>query len=99
MMQINDLKKIGIGLTACGIGFTALGVLLLFDSALIAMGNILFLSGVTLIIGPQRSVRFFFQKKKLRGSIFFFIGIALVLFRKGFQTVPLAGFGPELSSH
>mmetsp|Transcript_3891 Transcript_3891/g.16695 ORF Transcript_3891/g.16695 Transcript_3891/m.16695 type:complete len:82 (+) Transcript_3891:384-629(+) len=43
------------------------------------MGNILFLSGVTLVIGPQRSVTFFFQKKKLKGSIVFFVGIALVL--------------------
>eukprot|EP00188_Purpureofilum_apyrenoidigerum_P003012 Plantae.Rhodophyta-Purpureofilum_apyrenoidigerum.ctg30569.p4 GENE.Plantae.Rhodophyta-Purpureofilum_apyrenoidigerum.ctg30569~~Plantae.Rhodophyta-Purpureofilum_apyrenoidigerum.ctg30569.p4 ORF type:complete len:107 (+),score=21.31 Plantae.Rhodophyta-Purpureofilum_apyrenoidigerum.ctg30569:257-577(+) len=60
---------------------------------MIAMGNILFLSGVTLIIGPQRSVRFFFQKKKVRGSIFFFLGIALVLFRWPVLGILVESFG------
>ena len=74
-----DLRKIGIGLTAFGIAFTGLGVIFLFDKGLLAMGNVLFLAGVTLIIGPSRSVRFFFQRKKARGSLFFFAGMALVL--------------------
>lgn len=86
-----DLRKIGIGLTAFGVAFTSLGVLLLFDKGLLAMGNVLFLAGVTLIIGPSRSVRFFFQKKKARGSGFFFAGMFLVLFG-----VPIIGVGLEL---
>lgn len=43
------------------------------------MGNVLFLSGVSLVIGAQRSVRFFFQKQRAKGSALFFGGIALVL--------------------
>lgn len=78
-LNFSDARKIGIGLTASGLAFTALGVLLLFDKGLLAMGNILFLSGVCLIIGPTRSVRFFFQRKKARASALFFAGIALVL--------------------
>lgn len=75
----SDLRKIGIGLTTFGLGFTFLGVVFFFEKGLLAMGNVLFLSGVTLIIGPSRSVRFFFQKKKFRGSAFFFLGMFLVL--------------------
>lgn len=87
-LQFSDARKIGIGLTAFGLAFTALGVMLLFDKGLLAMGNILFLSGVCLIIGPQRSVRFFFQRKKAKGSAFFFVGMALVLL--GFPVIGVA---------
>lgn len=76
---ITDVRKIGIGLTAFGLAFTLLGVALLFDKGLLAMGNVLYLSGVMLIIGPTRSVRFFFQKRKMKASAFFFIGMAVVL--------------------
>eukprot|EP00180_Rhodochaete_pulchella_P002972 Plantae.Rhodophyta-Rhodochaete_pulchella.ctg47629.p2 GENE.Plantae.Rhodophyta-Rhodochaete_pulchella.ctg47629~~Plantae.Rhodophyta-Rhodochaete_pulchella.ctg47629.p2 ORF type:complete len:152 (-),score=18.20 Plantae.Rhodophyta-Rhodochaete_pulchella.ctg47629:51-461(-) len=76
---MNDLRKIGIGLTAFGVGFTCLGVLLVFNKGLLAMGNVLFLSGVSLIIGAQRAVRFFFQARRAKGSAFFFGGMALVL--------------------
>lgn len=41
-----------------------LGVLMFFDKGLLAMGNILFLSGVMLIIGFSKTLRFFFQKRK-----------------------------------
>lgn len=76
---VSDLRKIGIGLTAFGLAFSVLGVALLFDKGLLAMGNVLFLAGVMLIIGPRRAVRFFFQKRKAKGSAFFFAGMALVL--------------------
>lgn len=76
---VTDLRKIGIGLTAFGLAFSVLGILLLFDKALLAMGNVLYLSGVMLIIGPSRSVRFFFQKRKIKASVFFFTGMAIVL--------------------
>lgn len=92
-LQFSDARKIGIGLTAFGLAFTALGVVLLFDKGLLAMGNILFLSGVCLIIGPQRSVRFFFQRKKAKGSAFFFLGMALVLLGIPVFGVLLEGFG------
>lgn len=77
---VTDLRKIGIGLTAFGLAFSVLGILLLFDKGLLAMGNVLYLSGVMLIIGPSRSVKFFFQKRKVKASVFFFIGMAVVLF-------------------
>ena len=41
--------------------------------------QLLFLSGITLIIGPSKTYRFFFQKKKARGTSTFLGGMLLVL--------------------
>ncbi|KAI3640976.1 hypothetical protein MIR68_001854 [Amoeboaphelidium protococcarum] len=43
--------------------------------------QLLFLSGVTMIIGPSKTVSFFFQPRKLRGTICFILGIVLVMFK------------------
>ncbi|KAJ1916966.1 Golgi Transport, partial [Tieghemiomyces parasiticus] len=82
-MWLSDVQKIGVGLTGFGVVFTFLGVILFFDAGLIAIGNvsdaIMFLAGVTLIIGVQKSVYFFTRPGKIRGSVCFFFGILLVL--------------------
>jgi hypothetical protein len=67
------------------------GVLLFFDQAMLAMGNILFLIGLTIIIGPQKTLLFFARKQKLKGTGAFAAGIALILLRW-----PLIGFLVEL---
>ncbi|GAB6033180.1 golgi transport 1B [Chamberlinius hualienensis] len=79
MLQVTDTQKIGIGLTGFGIAFLMLGVLLLFDKGLLAIGNILFLSGLAFVIGLERTFRFFFQRHKIRGTASFFGGIIVVL--------------------
>lgn len=91
--SLTDARKIGIGLTAFGLAFSLLGVALLFDKKLLAMGNVLYLSGVLLIIGPSRSVKFFFQKRKAKASIFFFVGMAIVLLGWPILGMGLEGFG------
>lgn len=45
------------------------------------MGNILFLIGITLTLGPQRTLSFFMTKEKYRGTVAFFVGICLILAR------------------
>jgi len=80
MIEITDFQKIGVGLAGFGVAFLFLGVLLLFDKGLLAIGNILFLSGLAFVIGLERTFRFFFQWHKLRGSLAFFGGIFVVLF-------------------
>ncbi|KAJ8378358.1 hypothetical protein AAFF_G00243160 [Aldrovandia affinis] len=81
MITITEFQKIGVGLTGFGLFFLLFGVLLYFDSVLLAFGNILFLAGLAFIIGLRRTAYFFFQRQKLRGSVFFLGGVALVLLR------------------
>jgi hypothetical protein len=45
------------------------------------MGNILFLIGITLLLGPQRTFLFFARRQKWRGSAAFWAGIFLILIR------------------
>ena len=45
------------------------------------MGNILFLIGITLLLGPQRTFLFFARRQKWRGSAAFWAGIGLILIR------------------
>ncbi|CAG7721936.1 unnamed protein product [Allacma fusca] len=79
MFQPSDSQKIGIALVAFGVSFLILGVVLLFDKGLLAIGNILFLSGLAFVIGLERTFRFFFQRHKIKGSVAFFGGIFIVL--------------------
>jgi hypothetical protein len=78
--MLDDNRKIGIFLTAIGLIFTLIGILFFFDRGFLAIGNIAFLAGTALIIGLRKTSRFFFQWHKLRGSIFFFTGIFLIIF-------------------
>jgi len=52
-----------------------------FDATLLAMGNVLFVSGISLLIGPQKTLLFFTRKQKIRGTVCFFTGMALVFLR------------------
>ncbi|NP_001280463.1 vesicle transport protein GOT1B [Acyrthosiphon pisum] len=80
MFEITDLQKIGVGLAGFGISFLFLGMLLLFDKGLLAIGNILFIVGLSCVIGVQRTLKFFFQRQKIKASLSFFGGISVVLF-------------------
>lgn len=57
----------------------------------LAMGNILFLLGITLLLGPARTFLFFARKQKWRGTAAFVAGIVLILIRW-----PLVGFIVEI---
>ena len=57
-----------VGLTSFGTFFMLLGVIMFFDGALCALGNILFLAGLPLVIGTRKTFAFFARKNKLRGS-------------------------------
>uniref|UniRef100_A0A7S2EYM6 Vesicle transport protein n=1 Tax=Trieres chinensis TaxID=1514140 RepID=A0A7S2EYM6_TRICV len=79
--MVSDNTKIGTGLLFLGCVFLFLGVLFLFDSALLALGDLLFLTGLTLTIGVSRTIRFFSRRDRIRGIVAFFGGIFLVMCR------------------
>ncbi len=74
-------KEIGVGLVSFGVFFLFLGVILFFDAALLALGNVLFTGGITLLIGPQKTFYFFARKQKIRGTVCFFTGMLLVFMK------------------
>ncbi|KAI8326407.1 Got1-domain-containing protein [Martensiomyces pterosporus] len=92
-MWLSDTQKIGVGLSAFGFALIGLGVVLFFDAGLIAIGNILFLAGVSMIIGIQKTTFFFTRRDKLRGSIAFFLGFLLVLFKWTIVGILIEAFG------
>ncbi|KAG4305888.1 hypothetical protein PORY_000798 [Pneumocystis oryctolagi] len=92
-MWLTDNQKIGVALTTFGIGFMILGIIALFDASLLAIGNLLFVSGLILIIGFVKTLVFFSRKKKIRGSICFFFGILLIFFKKPFLGFIIEIFG------
>mmetsp|Transcript_17075 Transcript_17075/g.39249 ORF Transcript_17075/g.39249 Transcript_17075/m.39249 type:complete len:140 (+) Transcript_17075:169-588(+) len=81
--MISDNAKIGTGLLAGGVACLFLGIIFFFDPALLALGDVLFLIGLTLTIGPSRTFRFFSRRDRIRGIISFFGGITLVMMRWG----------------
>lgn len=66
-----------------GLFFMFLGVLFFFDKALLALGNLLFLSAFPLLIGFGRTFKFFNpigkSAEKIKGIACFFLGIVLVI--------------------
>mmetsp|Transcript_15861 Transcript_15861/g.44356 ORF Transcript_15861/g.44356 Transcript_15861/m.44356 type:complete len:140 (+) Transcript_15861:419-838(+) len=91
--MMDDTRKIGIGLTGFGILFSFLGILFFFDKGLLAMGNVLFLSGVAMTIGPGATVRFFLRPKNFKGSGFFLGGAILVIIGWPMIGMILEGYG------
>lgn len=79
--MFSDNTKIGTGLLFLGCVFLFLGCIFLFDSAMLALGDILFLTGLTLTIGISRTLRFFSRPDRIKGIAAFFGGIFLVFIR------------------
>ncbi|KAK2754109.1 got1 family protein [Colletotrichum kahawae] len=90
-MWMSDSQKIGVIFCSGGGFFLIGGVMLFFDRAIPTRPQILFLIGLTIIIGPQKTLLFFARKQKAKGTAAFFGGLALILLRW-----PLIGFCVEL---
>lgn len=84
---LTGITEIGVAFCSGGGLFLFAGILMFFDRSMLAMGNILFLIGLTLIIGPQKTFIFFARRNKLKGTAAFSAGIILILLRW-----PLTGF-------
>lgn len=57
------------------------------------MGNILFLIGLALIMGPRKTGYFFARPEKLRGSVCFLLGILLIFLKHSFLGLIIESFG------
>ena len=79
MAMIDEWQRVGLMVTAFGLFFLFFGVMMMFDRALLAFGNLLFVTGVALVIGMQKTMAFFFQARKIKGTTCFFTGIVIVL--------------------
>ncbi|KAI3756469.1 hypothetical protein L1987_56290 [Smallanthus sonchifolius] len=104
--EMDDWKKIGLGLTGFGVFFSFLGIIFFFDKGLLAIGNILFISGVIMTIGVKSSLQFFMRRTNFKGTISFVIGFFFVII--GWPVIGMAaeaygfiilfsGFWPTLS--
>ncbi|GCA63268.1 vesicle transport protein, Got1/SFT2-like, partial [Kipferlia bialata] len=67
--------------------------LFFLDRGFLAMGNLLFLTGVYLLIGWQRAKALFFQKGRLLPSLAFFGGIVLIMCRWVLVGLIIEGLG------
>ena len=71
-------RKIGLAMLTAGLAVTALGFTLFFNRALLRLGNLLFMAGVPLTIGPARTLGYFAQAEKFRATACLALGIFLV---------------------
>jgi ABC-type Co2+ transport system permease subunit len=79
MINFHDKSTIGMLLTALGILFSFSGILLFLDKGLMALGNIMFLVGITMTIGPPATMKFFSRPRHRIGSICFLGGTLLIV--------------------
>ena len=77
--SVSDNTKIGVFLMVLGTVFLWLGVMFLFDSVLLGLGNVMFLSGVVFVFGFAKATRVLMKKSRLRFTVPFLGGILLVL--------------------
>ncbi|GMM46616.1 Got1 protein [Pichia kluyveri] len=84
MLWLTQTQKMGVFFSSAGAFLFILGIMSFFDSALLSMANILFLVGIALLIGPQRTLYFFSRRQKIRGSIMFALGILLIFLKHPF---------------
>jgi len=70
---------LGVLFLSSGAAFTILGITLFFNRALMRLGNVLFVVGVPLLIGPGRTAGYFLQPRKARATGCLGCGIFLVL--------------------
>ena len=71
-------RKIGLPLLAIGGALTILGASLFFNKTLMRLGNLFFVAGVPMTLGPGRTAGYFFQPKKARATACLVVGIFLV---------------------
>jgi hypothetical protein len=70
-----------------------LGISLFFNKALMRLGNLLFMAGVPMTIGPGRTAGYFLQPQKARATGCLALGIVLVFVGHPVIGIALEAFG------
>ncbi|KAL7065989.1 Got1-like family protein [Cryptosporidium serpentis] len=79
--MLDDNRKLGLGFCGLGMFLIILGILLLFDRALLTLGNLTFVAGLSVVLGLNKLTRFFFKPDKLKGTFFYFGGLAVIILK------------------
>jgi hypothetical protein len=72
-------RRVGLLLLGAGTVVTMLGMSLFFNKTLMRLGNLLFIAGVPVTLGPSRVAGYFIQPQKARATACLGLGIFLVL--------------------
>jgi len=89
----NGNKQVGFALLGAGFVFTMLGISLFFNKTLMRLGNLFFIAGVPMTIGPGRTTGYFLQPKKARATGCLGLGIFLVFIGYPFFGIAFEIFG------
>ena len=75
-MKKTDIVIIGSGMAGISAALYGIGILLLFDRALLILGNILFLIGLYILVGFQETIMFF--GRRIKGTIALIAGLVFI---------------------
>ena len=89
----NGDRQIGLALLSSGLVVTMLGVSLFFNKTLMRLGNLLFIAGVPMTVGPSRTISYFVKPEKFRAKACLCVGIFLVLVGSPVSGIALEIFG------
>ena len=87
----NGDRRLGGMLLGLGVAFTALGASLFFNKTLMRLGNLMFIAGVPVTVGPSRTAGYFLKPEKARATACLAFGIFLV-----FVGWPILGIALEI---
>jgi Got1/Sft2-like family len=86
-------RQIGLPLLGVGAVLTVLGASLFFNKTLMRLGNLFFVAGVPMTLGPGRTAGYFFQPKKARATACLAAGLFLVFVGWPVLGILLEAFG------
>lgn len=89
----NGNRQIGFGLLGSGSIITMLGISLFFNKTLMRLGNLLFIAGVPMTLGPSRTLGYFVKREKFRATGCLALGIFLVFIGMPVFGIILEAFG------
>ena len=81
---------IGVGLIFIGLACFVLSLMMFLDRGFLIIANFSFLMGVVALIGPMNAVSFFTKKSKMKSSVFYFLGLTMIII--GYKFFTIIGF-------